>query len=943
MHLELPPSVIVLGLITGIGYGLLSVGMVIVYRTNRIINFAHGEMGAFGAAVLAYLVVKLHLPYYVALPMGLAVGASVGAMAEFAIVRRLRRAPRLMSIVATLGLGQVLFAITLGVTASTQQGLYFPQPPGFPTLHVGTLIVQPAATAMLILAPLFVVGLALFLKRSRFGLALRSASANPEAARMAGVYTTRMSTLAWAVAGTLSAFTAILVAPTIPGGILAGASFGPTLLMRGLLGAIVARMTNLPVALASGIVLGIVEGVLLRNFRSGGITEVVLFVIIVVALLTQARAGAREEEDTGSAWAAVRPWRRIPEALNEVWAVRNLAAILAATSLMLLIVVPLFLSNVTATTLTGLMGSVMVALSVSVISGLGGQLTLGQFALAAVGATVSYHIAGHMGHNPLALIVGGLAAAAITVVIGLPALRIRGLFLAVTTLSFAVAMSNWALKEPWMLGAGVSQESLRIFGVILDPGKAYYFFSLFVFVVLFMIARNVRTGGFGRLLLAVRDNEDAARAFALRVRRIKLQGFLLAGFIAGVGGAAYAHSFSGIGPGHFVVQYSIDAVVVTVVGGIGILVGPLLGVLLVQGVPAFIPVESLALVASRVGLLLLILYFPGGLVQLVAPLRDRVIAFVGRLAGVAADDTAVERTDAELFSDVELKRPRTAKKRRSSDVEKLGVTTVTKSYGGLRAVDDVSLAVYEGETLGLIGPNGAGKTTLFEVIAGFVTPDEGSVTFEGRDITEWPPETRAEVGLIRSFQDVTLFPTLSVLDTVQLSLERRVRTNFFASVVGLRATEAAREKAARDVIGSMGLWAYRDKEIRELSTGTRRIVELACLVALQPKLVLLDEPSSGIAQRETEALGNLLVDLKERYEMTLLIIEHDIPLIMSLADRIIAMDAGRVIAEGTPDAVKNDPKVVEAYLGGRIEAIERSGARTKKANVRARATRGADK
>jgi ABC-type branched-subunit amino acid transport system ATPase component len=218
-------------------------------------------------------------------------------------------------------------------------------------------------------------------------------------------------------------------------------------------------------------------------------------------------------------------------------------------------------------------------------------------------------------------------------------------------------------------------------------------------------------------------------------------------------------------------------------------------------------------------------------------------------------------------------------------------------------------------------------------LSGFTRPDEGIVLYDGGDITWMKPEDRGRLGLIRSFQDAALFPTLTVVECVQLALERVEPTRVIPSILGLHGADRAKEDRAREIISSMGLEPYWHKQVRELSTGTRRITELACMVALEPTLLLLDEPSSGIAQRETEQLGRLIGELKERFNMTLLIIEHDIPLIMGLADRIVAMADGRVIAQGRPDEVREHPAVIESYLGGSLMAIERSGARTETEGV----------
>ncbi|MCB1015113.1 MAG: MFS transporter [Acidimicrobiales bacterium] len=250
------------------------------------------------------------------------------------------------------------------------------------------------------------------------------------------------------------------------------------------------------------------------------------------------------------------------------------------------------------------------------------------------------------------------------------------------------------------------------------------------------------------------------------------------------------------------------------------------------------------------------------------------------------------------------------------------------SFGGIRAVDGVSLAVAPGEVVGLIGPNGAGKTTLFDLVGGYTRAGSGQVLLGGRDVTGAGPDARARLGLGRSFQDGRLFPSLTVEETIAVSLERWVEARDPLSAA-LRLPHAYdSERAVRrrvdEIIGLLGLGGYRDTPTRELSTGTRRIVDLAALVAHRPTVVLLDEPSSGIAQREAEALGPLLARVRDEMGASLVVIEHDIALVRSIADRLVALDQGRVVASGPPDEVLHHPDVVESYLGTHEAALARS-------------------
>ncbi|MEU4162344.1 ATP-binding cassette domain-containing protein [Actinoplanes sp. NPDC026670] len=255
----------------------------------------------------------------------------------------------------------------------------------------------------------------------------------------------------------------------------------------------------------------------------------------------------------------------------------------------------------------------------------------------------------------------------------------------------------------------------------------------------------------------------------------------------------------------------------------------------------------------------------------------------------------------------------------------LEVSGVRRSFGGVRAVQDATFTVTEGEIVGIIGPNGAGKTTLFEILAGFTAADGGVVRYQGRPVTSWTPERRARSGLVRSFQDARLFPAMTVRENVMVAAEAGAPVRLGLDMIGDDRSEAAKTAGADAALHAMGLGWLAGRPVGELSTGTRRVVELCCLLTLRPRLLLLDEPSSGLTQADGKALGDLMLRVRAELGTTILVIEHDLPLLSRVADRLIAMDAGTVIAQGPPDQVRNHPAVVLSYLGTDAAAVARSG------------------
>ncbi|MBB5873327.1 ABC-type branched-subunit amino acid transport system ATPase component/branched-subunit amino acid ABC-type transport system permease component [Allocatelliglobosispora scoriae] len=1009
----------VLGLFTGLTYGLLAVGLVLVYRSSRFLNFAHGSIGVFGAAVLGKLVSGWGVPYWAALPVALAVGGGVAAIIEAGVVRRLRGRPHVIGMIATLGLSQFVLILALLVNSEGLSGSRFPVPPGLPSFTIGRTPIGPAFVAMALLTPVLLGALALFLRRSRHGLAIRAAADAPDAAALNGIGPGRMATLAWGIAGAVAAFSAVLVTPTQ--GTQSIETLGPDLLLRGLAGAVAARMSSLPIAFAACLGVGVVEQIMLAEGAGRGAVELALALFILVALLSQPRLGRRDAEQ------ALWPRQVLAKTGRTGW-ILALAGLLGAAGLAYLV------SNEVASVLTSVAGFALVGLSVLIVTGIAGELSLGQFAFAGIGAAVSLHAAASSGNFFLAAVAGCAAAALSAALVGLPALRLRGLALAATTLAFALATSAWLLRQDFLLGDGLDAAKPQWSGYTLVLAKDYYLFALLMLAVGLFVTHNLRRGGLGRLLLAVRDNEDAARALTVGVPLRRLQAYAVAGALAGLGGVVIGHGQSLLTVNSFPASAGVDVVALSVVGGIGLLSGPLLGSALLIGVPGLVELGIPGQAALTVAWLLVVVLLPGGLAEPLTKLARSPQLFKswsyrgrGRHAGSArggpsvadagpgrsaggAVPTAAEAGAGGSARDFALLTPthhpanqdiagqlgdgagglpevpwagsaaglgpkayqvrspsgreqardgagggvsayqsgvgeeRTARPRGVARVEParrlparsaplpvtggvlLEARGVSRSFGGVRAVAGVDIRVAAGEVVGIIGPNGAGKTTLFEIIAGFTAPETGSIGFAGRDVTRLSPQRRARQGLVRSFQDARLFPTLTVGESVLVAQERLAPSGVLAGLLGAGGPERRKAARAAELLDLLGLADIADRPVGELSTGTRRLVELTCLLALEPALLLLDEPSSGVSQADGIALGALLRRVNTELGVALLIIEHDLPLLASLAGRIVAMEAGRVIADGTPDDVRRHPAVVASYLGTESAAVHRSGA-----------------
>ena len=956
---------LMLGLVTGLTYAAFAAGFVLIYRSTGVLNFAHGEVGAFGVALFVLLLAQYGLNWWLSFVLALAACAAIGMAIELIVIRRLFASPRLVVLIATIGVGQIVVFAKFHLPNVVTPG---PIPAPFKATWTPTDHIRLQARELVVLAviPVLIGALAWFISRTRFGLAVRASATNPDTARVYGTSPRRTSTIVWTISGAFAAATAIFLAPLqgINSAQAGTAAIAEPLLLRVLVVSLLARMRSLPGTLVGGVAVGVAEALIRSNVDSANrsVVDLYLFLAVLVVVLLVVRSTGEQES-----WSLAPRVQAIPSRLESLWWVRRLNAMGFVALFGFFALLGLTLSTSSSLfTWTSILLFAMVVLSMTVLTGWAGQLSLGQFAFVGLGGlTVLGLTQGNDIPVPfdlfdlslelpwaLAMAVATAVGVVVAVIVGLPALRVRGLFLAVTTLAFAVASATWLFLQDFFTGGTsfprpAAKPVLDIGPIHIDfdaSRKNYYFLCLVSLAVMAAVVARLRRTGIGRSWIAVRDNEEMAAASTVSPTRMKLAAFGVAGGIAAYSGGLLVTLVPSLQPDSlFRASESIVVVATAIIGGLGSVAGPILGALWVRGIPQVIPEELddlVRLLTSSIGLLVLLMYFPGGLLQIIYNIRDKLLERADRKMAEQEPAAGVEPSAAEEAPetpDVPQAAPEPA--RPPSPVTgspalaaagpgpALQTRDVSVHFGGNTAVDGVSVHVDHGELVGLIGTNGAGKSTLLNAISGFV-PAEGRVFVFGTDITARRSPARHARGLGRGFQGARIYPGLTVRESLMVALEARSRSRLVASMVALPPSpgqERTKRVEADEIIDYMGLKRYADHFVATLSTGTRRIVELSSLLAVNARVLLLDEPTGGVAQREAEAFGPLIKQVQAELDAAVIVIEHDMPLVMGISDRVYCLEAGAVIAEGSPEQVRRDPLVIASYLGTSDQAIGRSG------------------
>jgi len=905
-----------LGIGLGAIYALLGQGIVLIYRGSGVLNIAHGGFAMFAA----YLYLQLHdpqtfgslsnsgaWPLLPSIAAAVAATALIGLATDQLLLRRMRKASPLSRLIGTMGVLLVLEAVS--------ERIWGAEPPFAPALlpnqawNLGSSLILPSSYIWLLaIAVGLTVALTLLWRFTRVGWVTMAVSHNQRSAGALGISPDLVSSGTWVAGAALAAMAGILVAPITQVSISGLSSLVIPVLAAVLLGG----FESFPATLASGLFIGIAQTVVVNynSFFEQHLHITVAsdaFPVLVIVAVMLVRGSSL-------------PLRgHISERLPAIGIGRvHWGAVLPAVAIILVLIFAVFGHTVLGTvSVTFTIATLL--LSVVVLTGYAGQLSLAQYAIAGVGGLVAAQLAAHAGFGFLAaLIAGTLGAALVGVLLAIPALRTRGVNLAVITLAFAAAAQDMLFTNPYASGetSGVPIHRPKLFGLDISswhqPAR-YAAFTLIVFALAAVLVANLRRGRLGRRMIAVRSNERAAAASGVGVFRTKVLAFAISGALAGLAGVLISFQYQYADYVGFDPLTSLLTVAQSVIGGVGFVLGTVNpGALIAPGaLTSLIGLHWggfdnwLPLIAG-VGLMLAVRFNQDGITSNNARNLRKLSARLERFR-------PWERRRPEVSVATEAAAPTRVRPKR------LQIEDLTVRYGGVVAVDSISIDVSPGEVVGLIGPNGAGKTSLMDAVSGF-TPCQGRVLLDGKRIDDWPVHRRAGAGLVRSFQGLELFSEMTVLENLQVAQDRL--GGWSTAIELLRPSRTVLPAVTTAAVQDFGLGPVLHTSPDEISYGQRRLVAVARAVAAQPSVLLLDEPVSGLSERESGEFAHLVRRLADAWGMAVLVIEHDMGFVMSICDRITVIDFGRFVCAGSAEEVRTNPAAIAAYLGDESEASD---------------------